>query len=392
MELPSYALPQFLLHAAAHHGILAITNTEAFVIPHATTSRLPNSFPPSRAVSACLLLPLLASLGACAVLMPGDNFEGELPLLTPAQQSLSQRLREDVHQLAGIIGERNLAHPAQLKAAENYLAASLARAGYQVHWQTYTAVTPHSTPIDPALANQHHEVSNLWVDLPGLLRPDEVILVGAHYDSVNNFHTVASPGANDNASGVAAVLQLARDMAGEHPDRTIRFAFFTCEEPPYFWTEQMGSLVFARQARRLNHSIIAMLSIETIGRYSQEPGSQSYPPLVDLAYPDIGNFIAFVGMSSAEDLVKRCVGTFRATTSFPAEGAALPTLIPRVGSSDHWSFWKQGYPALMITDTAPYRSTDYHKASDTPEKLDYESMARVVEGLRAVITDLAQAP
>jgi Zn-dependent M28 family amino/carboxypeptidase len=198
-----------------------------------------------------------------------------------------------------------------------------------------------------------------------------------------------SPGANDNASGAAAVLALARRFADRPQARTIRFVLFVNEEPPLFWTDQMGSLVYAREAKQRGDDIVAMLSLETMGCFLDEPGSQRYPPPFGMFYPDEGNFIAFVGMSSSGPLVERAVGAFRGACRFPSEGAALPSLVPRVGSSDHWSFWKQGYPALMVTDTAPYRYRHYHKPTDTPDKLDYERLARVVEGLDAVIRVIA---
>ncbi len=235
-------------------------------------------------------------------------------------------------------------------------------------------------------------MSNLVVEITGVSEPGEIVVVGAHYDSVNN-NGVASPGANDNASGTAAVVELARMLAGTKPARTIRLVLFVNEEPPYFWTDKMGSLVNARAAKQRGDNIVGMMSIETIGYYRDEKGTQGYPPLVGLAYPSTGNFIALVGPASngGVEWVERCVGAFRAASDVPAEGAALPSLVPRINSSDHWSFWKQGWPALMITDTAPYRYPYYHKPEDTPEKLDYERMGRVVEGVREVIVSVSGA-
>lgn len=302
--------------------------------------------------------------------MPGESFQGPLPPLTPAQASSAEQLRRDVVALASGVGERNLDHPERLAAAEELLAAALSRAGYAPRRHVYQV-----NGVDCA---------NLEVEVPGTDSPGRIVVVGAHYDSPRG-----SPGANDNASGVAAVLALARDFASRPQPCTLRFVLFVNEEPPWFWTERMGSLVYARAARRRNEQILAMLSIETIGCFSDEPGSQSYPPLLSLFYPDRGDFIAFVGMYSARELVRRSIAAFRATCEFPSQGAALTSLVPRVAASDHWSFWKVGYPALMVTDTAPYRYPHYHEPTDTPEQLDYERMARVVDGLRAVIEALA---
>jgi hypothetical protein len=331
--------------------------------------------------AACAVVSILLA-PSCALIMPGDSYDGPLPVITEPQGRLSEMLREDVVFLAGTIGERNLANPTSLRHAENYIAASLAREGYAVRWQTYRAVTPDGAA---------HEVSNLEATITGAERPDEIVLVGAHYDSVNNFKGIASPGADDNASGTAGVLALARRMAGTAHPRSVRFVLFANEEPPYFFTDSMGSLVYAREAKRRGDRIVAMLSIESIGYYDGSAGSQDYPPPMSFAYPSTGDFIAFVGMSGSAPLVTRCVALFREGSEFPSEGAALPSLVPRVVASDHWSFWKQGYPALMVTDTARFRNPNYHKATDVPETLDYDRMARVIEGLERVVAGLADS-
>ena len=317
---------------------------------------------------------------SCAVLMPGDSYRGPLPVVTEPQGTLAEMLRRDVTFLAETIGERNLANPPSMQHAANYVAAELSKSGYSVRWQTYTATTPDG---------QSHEVSNLEATLAGAALATEIVVVGAHYDSVNNFKGIASPGADDNASGTAAVLAIARRLAGSSHDRTVKFVLFANEEPPYFFTDSMGSLVYARECQRRGDAIVGMLSIETIGYYTDEKGAQDYPPLVGLAYPSTGDFIAFVGMTESEALVKRSVGAFRATAAFPCEGTAMPSLVPRIVSSDHWAFWKQGYPSLMVTDTARFRNPNYHKATDLPPTLDYERMARVVEGIEGVVRELA---
>lgn len=302
-----------------------------------------------------------------------------LPLVGADGRTLAERLRGHVEYLAGTIGERNLAHPEQLRHAEWYLAAQLSKAGHVVRWQTYEC--------------RGQRVSNLEVEIAGSTRAGEIVVVGAHYDSVNH-NGVASPGANDNASGTAAVVELARLLRGEKPERTLRLVLFVNEEPPYFWTDEMGSLVYARAAKQRGDRIAGMISVETIGYYREEKGTQSYPPLVGLAYPSTGDFIAFVGPKSngGGSWVEWCTAAFRGVSDMPAEGAALPSLVPRINSSDHWSFWKQGWPALMVTDTAPYRYPYYHKAEDTPEKLDYERMGRVVTGLAEVVKLAVSSP
>jgi hypothetical protein len=135
-----------------------------------------------------------------------------------------------------------------------------------------------------------------------------------------------------------------------------------------------------------------MISLEMLGFYSDAPGSQKYPALLSLFYPSRGNFIAFVGNSESRDLVRRSTRSFRESAKFPSEGVAAPASLPGVGWSDQWSFWQQGYPAIMITDTAVFRYPYYHTPFDTTDKIDFEKMARVVDGVRNVVGSLADEP
>ncbi|HYF14621.1 MAG TPA: M28 family peptidase [Phycisphaerales bacterium] len=302
--------------------------------------------------------------------MPGRSHTGELSPLTDPQRATADQLRGDVQMLAGTIGQRSTFYPRAFAESAQHIWRELEAAGY--------------TPREHSFVQRGTTVPNIDVVLPGTSHPDEVILVGAHFDTYQG-----TPGADDNASGVAATLALARHFAGTPQPRTIRFAFFVNEEPPAFWTGDMGSWVYAKKCRADGDEIVAMLSLESIGYYSDERGSQKYPPPLSLCYPDTGNFIGIVGNVSNRSLVRSCVGRWREQTPFPSQGAALPSLLPGVGWSDHWSFWKEGYPAVMITGTAPFRNPNYHQATDTPETLDYERMARVVDGLDDLVIHLA---
>jgi len=322
-----------------------------------------------------VLLLFLAMLGvwlsAAMIRMPGQSHEGPLPPLSDAQASLAEELRADVVHLAETIGPRHVGRPANLKRASHWIAAQFENARHDVERDVFHV--------------QGVECANIIAELPGRDRADEIIVVGAHYDSADD-----TPAANDNATGVAATLALARRFADAAPARTIRFVAFVNEEPPYFQTERMGSLVYARDCKERGENIVAMISLETIGYYSTDEGSQIYPaPLLDRFYPTTGDFIAFVGDFGSRRLVKDAIASFRKHASFPSQGAALPGSIPGVGWSDHWAFRQVGYPAIMITDTAPFRYPHYHTAEDTPDKLDYESLARVTDGMRAVVEDLA---
>jgi len=236
------------------------------------------------------------------------------------------------------------------------------------------------------------EVANLHAEIPGTTKPDEVLIFGAHYDSVELVNGPC-PAANDNGSGVATVLALARRLANCKPQRTIRFALWVNEEPPFFYTHLMGSAVDADRSHELKENIVGVLTPETIGHYSDQPGTQSYPipGLFTIWYPSKGDFVAFIGMDNAGPLIKNCVATFRKHAKFPSIGAGLPGIIPMIGASDHWSYWRCGYPALMITDTAPFRYKYYHTPEDTPDKLDFPRFARVVDGLEHVVRELAGA-
>jgi hypothetical protein len=229
-------------------------------------------------------------------------------------------------------------------------------------------------------------VYNLEIEFSGGPRRDEIVIVGGHYDAV-----LGSPGANDNATGTAAVLELARLLAGQQLARTVRFVAFVNEEAPFFQTDAMGSWVYARRSRTRGEQVVAMLAIETIGFYSDVAGSQHYPCRLACSILT-GNFIGFVGNIASRALVHRSLAAFRQHTPFPSEGVAAPGWMSGIGWSDHWAFWQEGYPGVMVTDTALFRYAPYHTREDTPDQINYERMARVVAGLARVVTTLADAP
>jgi len=294
-----------------------------------------------------------------------------LPPLSPEESESAVNLKQHVSYLAGTIGERNVTTYQALERTRQYIEDFLGREGYKVRSQEYVVQT--------------RKVKNLIVEVPGATWPNEIVVIGAHYDTVYD-----CPGADDNSSGVAALLELARLLKSSHPARTLRFVAFVNEEPPWFQTDDMGSLVYAQQARKRNENIVAAVSLETIGMYSDAVGSQKYPAGFGLLYPSRGNFISFIGNLSSRSLVRETIGAFRQTTKFPSEGAAVPAAVPGVSWSDHWSFWNQGYPAIMVTDTAPFRNENYHRPGDKPETLDYERMARVVRGMERVVIKLGR--
>ena len=311
----------------------------------------------------------LAAAWLVMIRMPGPSFRGSLPAAGAEVVQRARRLEEDVTALAARFPRRNLEDAEQLAAARDHLIGRMREVG----------LSPEVQPFRVGAV----DVANLIAEIPGGDRRDEIVVIGAHYDSLPG-----TPGADDNASGVAGLLELARTFA-RGASRTVRFALFVNEESPFFGSEAMGSLVYAKACRARGDGVVAMVSLEMLGYYRDEPGTQRYPRPLSMLYPDRGDFIAFVSDLSSRSLVRRAIAAFRSRCSFPSEGAALPEFLPGVGWSDHWAFWSCGYRAIMVTDTALFRNPHYHGASDLPATLDFARMARVVGGLGAVLAELA---
>lgn len=283
-------------------------------------------------------------------------------------------LQAHVEMLAKTIGPRHMGDPDRLVAAGKYIEGTLgpANLGYKVSRHTYQV---NGTDC-------HNLVLNLLAE--GSDRIAEVVLIGAHYDTVPG-----TPGADDNASGVAALMSLAQAFANTKHQRSLRFVFFTNEEPPHFQTKDMGSLVYAKECKKRGDNIVAMLSLESIGYYSAKKGSQKTPPGLDAPVPDRGDFLAVIGNVTSQPIVDVCRNWFGSHSTLPVLGMALPATVVEQGWSDHWSFWQQGYPAVMVTDTAVLRNPHYHQPTDTSGTLDYERLVQAVKGLEGVIQTLA---
>ena len=286
------------------------------------------------------------------------------------QTGLTPRLASHVHALAGEIGERNIWQPQALEAAAAYIHDQWTRRGYAVNEQSYEVDGVVCTNLEVALNNVTCS--------PG-------IVIGAHYDTVRG-----SPGADDNASGVAALLELSRLLRDAPIARDVRFVAFVNEEVPFFATGSQGSAVYARGARQEGMDIELMISLEMLGYYSARPGSQSYPPLFRFFYPDRGNFLAMVSNLRCYGPLRRFVTAFRGASDFPVESLACPPLVPGLSWSDHFSFWQQGYAAIMVTDTAFYRYAYYHTPLDTPQRVCFPELARVTLGLAGAIEAFAR--
>lgn len=313
-----------------------------------------------------------------------------LESLAAEERDLLAGLQQVVRTLATPIG-RNVFHPAELARCEAYLFDALAR------------TTPDARVAQryrPAKPYDMVEVANFEGVFKGATKPEEIVVIGAHYDSIELHDRVREshgncPAANDNATGVAVTLELARLLVaavarGERPARTVRFVLFANEEPPFFWTDDMGSVRYADACAAKGEQIVAMLTPETLGCFRDEDHTQRLPLGIGRELVGTrGNWVGFLGISGSRGLMRESVAAFRQGCDIRCVGAELPAIAPMVGASDHWSFWRRGYPALMVTDTAPFRCDVYHQWCDTHEAIHWPALARVTWGLWSVVRALA---
>ena len=287
---------------------------------------------------------------------PGDSGAG-----------LAAYLRRVVEKLALEIGPRPWTEHSRLEDAASFVAGEFACFGL--------GVTEQRFPFDGRVYR------NVVGELAGGSVEDPLLVVGAHYDTVRE-----TPGADDNASGVAGLLGLAGLLARRPPGRTVRFAAFALEEPPVYRSSRMASYRYAKSLKEAGTRVGGMICLEMIGFFSDREGSQGYPlPFMNLAFPKTANFVAMVGNRRSAAFTGIAAEGFRAATDLPVRTLNAPAIVVGSDFSDHWSFGKFGYPALMVTDTAFYRNPHYHRPGDRPGTLDYERMARVVAGLRGSV-------
>lgn len=281
-----------------------------------------------------------------------------------------EQLKKHVRMLSVDLSPRDAGHPRNLNRAANYIHDQFEPFADEVKEQSYTT-------------------GNMMVrNIRAFFGPDtdERIVVGAHYDVAGPF-----PGADDNASGVAGLLELARLFSEEELPMKVELVSWPLEEPPYFYTRKMGSFVHAKSLKEQGINVRAMIALEMIGYFTDEPDSQSFPLfLLRLFYPSTGNFIAVVGKLFQRNIVRSVREAMRGASPLAVESINAPRLLPGIAFSDHINYWWAGYPAVMITDTAMYRNPNYHTAFDTPDTLDYERMAQVVTGVRAAVWALSR--
>jgi Zn-dependent M28 family amino/carboxypeptidase len=295
--------------------------------------------------------------------------------MKPDKNQIDSNLRLHVDRLAGLIGPRYLQKPKTIQATIGYIEGQWGSMGYKSSQECYDAIGDQAT--------------NLIVEKSGNKRADEIILLGAHYDTV-----YSTPGADDNASAVAVLLEVSRLLREHQCKRTIRYVAFACEEPPYFNVGAMGSQHHARQARMRGDKIRGMLCLEMVGYFSTADNSQTVPPLIPKwmrrFFPHRGDFLAAVGNMPSWKLCWNFRRGFkRGARSMPLFSICLPEKINEIRLSDNSSFWDQGYPALMLTDTSFLRNPNYHRATDTPDTLDYQRMTEVTIGVATALRFLA---
>lgn len=284
---------------------------------------------------------------------------------------IEANLRLHVDRLAGLVGARTLKKPKSITATIGYIEGQWSNMGYEIERESYDALGDEAT--------------NLIVEQIGGKKNDEIVVLGAHYDTVQT-----TPGADDNASAVAVLLEVSRLLNQHRGKRIARYVAFACEEPPYFNLDAMGSQHHARQSRLRGDKIVGMLCLEMVGYYRSEKGSQLIPLRIPKwlhpFFPKRGNFLAAVGnLSSCRLCWNFRRGFKQGALGMPLFSICLPEKINEIRLSDNSSFWDQRYPALMLTDTSFLRNPNYHLESDTPDTLDYARMTEVTLGVAAAL-------
>lgn len=310
-----------------------------------------------------LILLIFAVLAAAACWLLKQPFV--VPVRSESPPVEVSRLETHVRTLAQNFYPRSFDRPENLEHAASYIRAELAGSGGKVAEQVF-----------PVEGRRYRNIVAHYGPEQG-----PVLVIGAHYDSFAD-----TPGADDNASGVAGLLELGRLLSKTPPAVRVELVAYCLEEPPHFRTSAMGSSWHARELRKSGREVRLMLSLEMIGYFRDAPGSQGYPfPFLNWMYPDRADFIAVVGRIQDWSATRRVKALMQGAGDLPVHSINAPTLVPGIDFSDHSNYWNEGFSALMITDTAFYRNPYYHGLDDTPDKLDYARMAKVVQGVYAVV-------
>lgn len=320
------------------------------------------------AKSVVAIILVATGLAAYGLWVPGQSYSGAPPPLTSTQQELAARLQAHIVAIAS--EPHNTQYPAALERSALAIEQAFAALGFDPQRQEYKS--------DGAT------VRNIWVTIEPTEPVQDAIVVGGHYDSAHD-----APGANDNGSGTAGTIELARLLKDFKPKNTrIYLVAFVNEESPFWGTDDHGAFRFAQLLLDRKEAVRGMLSLETLGWFSDKPGSQKYPSPFNWIYPDTGNFVAIVGMPGSRTWLHQVIGPYRQHATVPSIGGIAPSLIPGIAWSDHAAFARLGIPALMLTDTAPFRYPHYHRPSDTPDKVDTATLSRIVSALAQTLREL----
>lgn len=278
------------------------------------------------------------------------------------------RLEAIVRYLAVDCVPRSHLNPANLERAADFIEKRFRDSGDSPHSLVYTL--------------REGTFRNVIVRREGSEPELGMVVIGAHYDAY--MHT---PGADDNASGVAVLLELARLTAGQPHERTHLFVAFATEEPPFFGTADMGSAHLARSLVEGGEAVHLMVALDMVGHFCDEPGCQPYPFAgMGLVYPSRGNYLAVTGHLGAGAWIREAKRGIAAAHSIPVVSFRSPRAFGYTDLSDHSSFWDAGLPGVLVTDTAMLRNPRYHRPADTPDTLDYARMGQVIQGLQALLT------
>lgn len=339
------------------------------------------------------------------VSMPGETYEGTPDTIREMTEAKASRLRIHVEVLTNEIGGRSIYNTAELDKTKTWIVNEFRSIGLEPHVQTYQvepqlvreAIKERNELIEkegktnflPEYGDNQpvKELANVWVEIKGSMFPNQLIVVGAHYDTI----VPDCPGADDNSTGVAALFEIARYLMENPPKLSVLLVAFACEEYPVGGTNKMGSAVFATWLiKEEKRRPVGMIALDMLGYFSDEPDSQAYPPPFNIYYPETADFIGFVGDATSRTFVRSVVGQFRQIlATIPSQGVAAPVwLVPDVLRSDHEYFVLYGVPGLMVTDTANFRyKNHYHKRTDTIEKLDFWKYTYVVDGISRVVQE-----
>ena len=324
----------------------------------------------STAWLALILLGILIILIGIWTLVTQPSLPTDKLPLDPAVKVDPTRLEFHVRKLSEEFFPRDETHPENLDRAAAYIRKEFEQVSEAVSYQSYEVQ-----------ARIYHNVIALF-------GPDtkERIVVGAHYDAFEEL-----PGADDNASGVAGLIELAYLLRNTPLSMRVELVAYTLEEPPHFRTSNAGSAVHANSLKEAGIPVRIMLSLEMIGFFNDAENSQGFPlSILKLFYPTRGNFITVVGKLTQGLTVRHVKHAMRRGSALPVYSINAPTFVPGIDWSDHLNYWKAGYTAVMITDTSLNRNPNYHTANDTADTLDYERMAMVVQGVYAAVVEFSQ--